>query len=100
MQVQVHNPFDFPHFALPSILSEINTTNFISVTAEFTSTTDAVERMAASERNCLFMKERRMIYLNRYNYQNCITECKIATIFEFCGCIPFYLRPKTGTSSK
>ncbi|KAH1024366.1 hypothetical protein HUJ05_003858 [Dendroctonus ponderosae] len=98
-QVQLHNPFDFPHFALPSILGEINTNNFISVNAEFTSTTEAVELMAASARNCLFMKERRMKYFNRYNYQNCITECKVATIYEFCGCIPFYLREKTGKSA-
>uniref|UniRef100_A0AAR5PEH1 Pickpocket protein 28 n=1 Tax=Dendroctonus ponderosae TaxID=77166 RepID=A0AAR5PEH1_DENPD len=97
--VQLHNPFDFPHFALPSILGEINTNNFISVNAEFTSTTEAVKLMAASARNCLFMKERRMKYFNRYNYQNCITECKVATIYEFCGCIPFYLREKTGKSA-
>ncbi|XP_019759460.2 sodium channel protein Nach-like, partial [Dendroctonus ponderosae] len=95
-QVQIHNPFDFPHFALPTMLSEINTSNFFAVSGEITGNSDAVKAMTTLERNCIFYNERKMNVTTRYTYQNCISECKVATILEICGCVPFYLLMDTG----
>ncbi|KAH1013725.1 hypothetical protein HUJ04_002679 [Dendroctonus ponderosae] len=97
-QVQIHNPFDFPHFALPTMLSEINTSNFFAVSGEITGNSDAVKAMTTLERNCIFYNERKMNVTTRYTYQNCISECKVATILEICGCVPFYLLMDTDYS--
>lgn len=69
----------------------MNTNYLISVGAEITGNSMAVKAMTTFERNCIFFYERQMNFTTRYTYQNCIIECKVATIMDICGCVPFYL---------
>lgn len=92
----IHHPYEYPDWAVPSILCEINTNNFIGINPEIISATKNIKSRRITERGCLFPHERSLDTFDMYSFHNCMVECKMLWILELCGCIPFYIHNKAG----
>lgn len=43
-----------------------------------------------NQRKCLFKDEKSQEYGDHYSYPECLTKCKLRSIYALCNCIPFY----------
>lgn len=43
-----------------------------------------------NQRKCLFKDEKSHEYGDHYSYPECLTKCKLRSIYALCNCIPFY----------
>lgn len=39
----------------------------------------------------MFKDERKEEYHGRYTYTECLVKCKIKSIIDLCGCVPFFM---------
>ena len=65
--------------------------SFIRINPESTYATTDIQYMPKSERNCLFGHERKMAYMQKYSFINCMAECRSQIMFERCNCVPLYM---------
>ncbi|XP_048507724.1 sodium channel protein Nach-like isoform X2 [Athalia rosae] len=92
VKVMLHDPYDYPDRNVENKLMGVGTEVFYSVNPEVTYSTDDVRSLPVSKRNCIFFDERPNFggSIRRYSYHNCLAVCRSSTIFEKCGCVPYY----------
>ncbi|XP_074029493.1 sodium channel protein Nach [Leptinotarsa decemlineata] len=88
--ILIHNPYYFPDWTVQAILNQRRIVNLISLIPTITHSTEDIKRMDVDIRKCLFSHERKLIHFERYNYHNCMVECRMNLTRRQCRCIPFY----------
>ncbi|XP_050309983.1 sodium channel protein Nach-like [Anthonomus grandis grandis] len=73
-RVLIHYPYDIPDWSVRNTLCEISTNNFIGLNPEIITATDNIKGMSASDRKCLFPKERTLEMFESYTFHNCLNE--------------------------
>uniref|UniRef100_A0A182WHJ6 Sodium channel protein Nach n=1 Tax=Anopheles minimus TaxID=112268 RepID=A0A182WHJ6_9DIPT len=95
-KVMIHNSYNYPDNDAEIKIVLAGTESFITLTPTATYATDDALSFDPSVRNCYARTERVLSVLQRYSYVNCMVECRAATIYSKCGCIPYHL-PNNGS---
>ncbi|XP_046736820.1 sodium channel protein Nach-like [Diprion similis] len=92
LKVILHDPYDYPDRNAASKLIRMDEETFLSVTPEVTYSTNDVRNLPLSKRSCIFSDEGEDLIAppGNYSYHNCLSICRLQTIWEKCGCIPYY----------
>ncbi|XP_050440596.1 sodium channel protein Nach-like isoform X2 [Adelges cooleyi] len=89
IRILLHSTDVFPETSLLSEVIQPGNGMKITINPYYVKSEDNVRKLKLSQRLCLFPDESRLLTLNEYDYQQCITECRINIIRQFCNCIPF-----------
>ena len=92
----IHDAYDFPDENAETKVITSTRESFVRISPESTYATDDVKGMNPKLRNCLFAYERKLVVMQKYSFINCMSECRIITVFNKCGCIPENL-PNNGS---
>ncbi|XP_035776394.1 sodium channel protein Nach-like [Anopheles albimanus] len=95
-KVMIHSSYDFPDNDAEIMLVVAGTESFVTINPTVTYATADAMGLAPTVRNCFGRNEHRLTVLQRYSYVNCMVECRAATIYDQCGCLPFNL-PNNGS---
>ncbi|KAK4879502.1 hypothetical protein RN001_007648 [Aquatica leii] len=91
--VQIFNPADYPDITSGNLLLQllqVGTIAFFSLEPRKFYSVDEIRKYPVHLRNCMFHDERLTVFGN-YSYSNCLVECRMASIFALCECIPFFM---------
>uniref|UniRef100_A0A6P7F4N0 Sodium channel protein Nach-like n=1 Tax=Diabrotica virgifera virgifera TaxID=50390 RepID=A0A6P7F4N0_DIAVI len=94
LKILIHNPYTFPDWNIQNMLIHLKTVNFIGLTPTITMCTENVKHIEVERRQCWFSYERHLIYFQKYNYRNCMIECRMNLTIEMCQCVPVYFIPR------
>uniref|UniRef100_A0A336MKD3 CSON000509 protein n=1 Tax=Culicoides sonorensis TaxID=179676 RepID=A0A336MKD3_CULSO len=64
--------------------------NFIRISINVYEAEPEVKNYAVEKRDCKFKDEDFDEFKGRYTYTECLIKCKMRSIIDLCGCIPFY----------
>lgn len=92
----LHDSFDLPGYAAQNAIVPAGYQYFIAVAPSITYATDSFKALKVEDRECIFKTERSMFIFANYSWVNCLTECRIVLMNQFCGCTPFFLRNVRG----
>uniref|UniRef100_A0A182PB08 Sodium channel protein Nach n=1 Tax=Anopheles epiroticus TaxID=199890 RepID=A0A182PB08_9DIPT len=95
-KVMIHNSYDYPDNDAEIKLLLAGTESFITLRPTSTYATADALTFAPSVRNCYTRHERVLTVLQRYSYVNCMVECRTASLYARCGCVPYHL-PNNGS---
>lgn len=90
VSVMLHSTDDFP--------STINRVGYgqpggdliMSVQPTMVVSEPRVRSLSFAQRQCYFEDEFPLVTSPVYTYTSCMAECTVDTIYEICGCLPFY----------
>lgn len=82
-------PYHYPDWNTQSMFIETNALSLISISPTITYS-DSIDNVAIKTRQCLFPKDRKLIYFTEYNFHNCMVECRMNLTKKLCGCVPYY----------
>ncbi|XP_063703779.1 sodium channel protein Nach-like [Culicoides brevitarsis] len=92
--VLLADPMEYADITTGNARTEIidpNTENFIRISVNVYESDSEVKNYAVEKRNCKFSDEDFEEYRGRYTYTECLIKCKIKSIIDLCGCIPFFM---------
>lgn len=69
---------------------------YLMIYPETTYSTPDVRNLDPDVRYCLFHDERKLGYMQRYSYVNCLAECRSEIAYRLCGCVPYFM-PNNGS---
>ncbi|KAG5323177.1 NACH protein, partial [Pseudoatta argentina] len=97
-KVTVFNPTDYPDTTSGSVtevfaMPEYET--YLNVEATLFTSSQTIINLPRNKRKCIFSDETVFSNITIYTYSDCIVNCKINDIQEFCGCRPF-IYPRRG----
>uniref|UniRef100_A0A182T9F6 Uncharacterized protein n=1 Tax=Anopheles maculatus TaxID=74869 RepID=A0A182T9F6_9DIPT len=95
-KLMIHSSYDYPDNDAEIKIVLAGTESFITLTPTATYATDDALSFDPSVRNCYERSERVLSVLQRYSYVNCMVECRAASIYAKCGCVPYHL-PNNGS---
>jgi amiloride-sensitive sodium channel len=97
LQVYLHHPAQFPEAGTGVLMPEDQAKVFrVEVTPSVTESSPNVRALSISDRHCLFPDELRLSVFNTYTQQNCLLECRLKNIANYCGCYPYFFSAFTG----
>jgi amiloride-sensitive sodium channel len=97
LQVYLHHPGQFPEAGTGALMPEAPRKVFkVEVMPSVTESSPNVRALSISQRQCLFPDELRLSVFNTYTQQNCLLECRLKNIANFCGCYPYFFSAFTG----
>ncbi|XP_056643588.1 sodium channel protein Nach-like [Diorhabda sublineata] len=93
VDVLIHSPYTIPDWNLQNNLIQMKTVNFLGLTPSITYCTKEVLDTSVEKRKCWYSHERNLIYYKRYNFNNCMVECRMNLTIQLCHCVPFFFIP-------
>lgn len=84
----VHHPFDYPVEASQMTFFGVGYETSVSVYPTVTLCTDEVLALSEEGRNCISASD---VGLNFYRQSDCSLACLRSTVYDNCGCHPYYL---------
>ncbi|KAJ4439331.1 hypothetical protein ANN_07453 [Periplaneta americana] len=96
-RVYLHHPTHFPEAGKGVFLPEQKGKAFrVEVTPSVTQSSAEVRALSIAQRQCLFPDEMRLQVFHTYTQQNCLMECRLHHVANFCGCHPYFFSAFTG----
>ena len=99
-RVLVHSPYDFPEVSGKGFAVGSGNVAYIGIDASYTQSTQAVDKMSLSRRECIRhddpvedMEEEmnvKMEIFQNYSRPSCLMECRARHLDTHCGCLPYY----------
>lgn len=90
----IFNPFEYPdnqNGVMQQLFVNPNVDAFYELQATTVESSSSVEQYSPTQRGCMFEHELPGEYAGHYSFADCLLKCKLRSIYELCGCIPFYL---------
>ncbi|XP_065357886.1 sodium channel protein Nach [Calliphora vicina] len=90
--VDIHSPTLYPDHSSGGVEERFVQTGidtYLAVTPRIFQTVSEARFLRPKARNCLFNDELPASYGNDYTFNNCVTLCRIRSIFILCGCMLF-----------
>ncbi|XP_018401441.1 PREDICTED: sodium channel protein Nach-like, partial [Cyphomyrmex costatus] len=97
-KVTVFNPTDYPDMTsggVTEVIAMPQYETYLDVKATLFNSSQTVIHLPRDKRDCIFADEIVFSNITIYTYSDCIVNCKINDIQEFCGCRPF-IYPRRG----
>lgn len=88
VEVFVHNPQEQPTKVMTS-LAQVGQDVSISVVPSVIISEMGVRDVPLTQRRCYFEDEKPLRSTHRYSFDSCMMECRVDTIVDLCGCVPF-----------
>uniref|UniRef100_A0A182QKV6 Sodium channel protein Nach n=1 Tax=Anopheles farauti TaxID=69004 RepID=A0A182QKV6_9DIPT len=95
-KVMIHSSYDYPDNDAEIKIVLAGTESYITLKPTATYATDNALSFDPTLRNCFDRNEKVLSVIQRYSYVNCMVECRAATIYGRCGCVPYHL-PNNGS---
>ncbi|XP_026482412.1 sodium channel protein Nach-like [Ctenocephalides felis] len=99
--VMIHDPGVYPEMSVNSVIVQPNQDVIVKVEPMVVESTNNVRSLPPKQRQCSFNDEHPLKLTSGYNFENCVTECRMYKMNELCGCVPFtypHIEMKDGSS--
>ncbi|XP_026469527.1 sodium channel protein Nach-like [Ctenocephalides felis] len=90
IQAMIHDTHAYPDMSSSIVNMQPNQDVSILVQPTLLASAPEVRSMPPDQRRCWYPHEHVSRLSNKYNFDNCVTECRVDTILRLCDCIPFY----------
>ncbi|KAK3924384.1 Sodium channel protein Nach [Frankliniella fusca] len=92
IKLLVFNPNDYPDTASGGLIEKLVMPGqevFFKLGSVTTKPTADVVGLSKERRSCLFNNEK-ILFSNFYSYSDCLMDCRVQSMRNLCGCLPFY----------
>ncbi|XP_052126950.1 sodium channel protein Nach-like isoform X2 [Frankliniella occidentalis] len=92
VKLLVFNPNDYPDTASGGLIEKLVMAQeevFFTLSSVTTKPTAEVVGLSKERRGCLFNNEK-ILFSNFYSYSDCLMDCRVQSMRNLCGCLPFY----------
>jgi hypothetical protein len=86
----VHGPDDFPEDVAIMKFLPAGREMLIAVTPTSGFCTEAAHALSPTQRECVFISEKKLNYFPVYSVTNCVAECRTDHTVHYCNCSHFY----------
>ncbi|XP_050535606.1 pickpocket protein 28-like isoform X2 [Daktulosphaira vitifoliae] len=90
IKVIIHEADIFPETSTLDAIAQPGNILKMAINPYYVKSEENVKSLKLSQRLCLFPDEAKLLTLNLYDYQQCINECRVRIIYNYCKCIPFF----------
>lgn len=93
-QLYILDPDNYPdnqNGGLAQLMIGPNTRSYIRLMPSTILSKSAIEQYTPTQRGCLFEHELFDQYAGHYSFVDCLLKCKLRSVIELCGCIPWGL---------
>ncbi|XP_034239542.1 sodium channel protein Nach-like [Thrips palmi] len=91
IKLLVFNPNDYPDTASGGLIEKLVMTQqevFFTLSSVTTKPTTEVQDLPKNRRSCLFSTE--VAFSSFYSYSDCLMDCRVQSMRDLCGCVPFF----------
>lgn len=92
--ILIFEPSDFAdnqNGGLTQLLVNRNSRSHFKIIPTTIQSKSAIEQYSPVQRGCLFEHELFKQYAGHYSFVDCLLKCKLQSIIDLCGCMPFFL---------